>query len=453
MLIMQNALPGINKFLQPVAMNSKARELVISCIIAFLMHLGKMSATQAAGAVRSQGRHRAQICRFLGRKYWKRLNLLGPLQHDLLEFETNKKGLFLFIVDQTICSVQAESAENSYHPRNTQKRTRKSNRKQKKSPKRSCHCFVMGLLITPSGIRIPFYKPFYTKTYCTEKNRPHRTQAEIAAEMIVELDLPETARVIVLGDTAFDAKVIREACSKRNFTWIVPINPERVLAGPKPRPKVCSLVEKICIQKLACIKVQAGVGKYVHYRRVSKCRIGPKIKPRMYYVHEESQDVHSVGMVRLLFSTIKDPKQGNDLKGCKILMTNDESLSMSEVIEVYGLRWQIELFFKEIKSSLGFSQYRFRSFEKIESWASLCLAAFSYLEWTRAEKLRHRKKNKENRIWWQNQRTHGMAMAVRQKAEEREIDLISRALDSKTGIKRIKKLVSKAYPKEYQARP
>ena len=45
MLIMQNALPGINKFLQPVAMNSKARELVISCIIAFLMHLGKMSAT------------------------------------------------------------------------------------------------------------------------------------------------------------------------------------------------------------------------------------------------------------------------------------------------------------------------------------------------------------------------------------------------------------------------
>jgi len=31
--------------------------------------------------------------------------------------------------------------------------------------------------------------------------------------------------------------------------------------------------------------------------------------------------------------------------------------------------------------------------------------------------------------------------------------LISRALDSKTGIKRIKKLVSKAYPKEYQARP
>jgi hypothetical protein len=43
---------------------------------------------------------------------------------------------------------------------------------------------------------------------------------------------------------------------------------------------------------------------------------------------------------------------------------------------------------------------------------------------------------------------------VRQKAEEREIDLISRALDSKTGIKRIKKkLVSKAYPKEYRARP
>src|SRR5208283_3591910 len=55
-------------------------------------------------------------------------------------------------------------------------------------------------------------------------------------------------------------------------------------------------------------KVHPGKGKYVDYRRISRYRIGPKFKPRTYYVHEESRDVHSVGKVRLFFSTTKDTK-------------------------------------------------------------------------------------------------------------------------------------------------
>ncbi len=452
MLIMQESLPGINKFFKPVVMNSRARDLAISCIIAFLMHWGKMTATQAAGSVRSRPRHRAQICRFLGRKYWKRFDLLGPVQHTLLELEAVKDGIFIFIVDQTVCSVQAESAENSYHTRNTKKRPQKSGRKQKKHTKRSCHCFVMGLLITPSGYRICYYLPFYTKSYCEARKLKHKSQAELAAELIDKLYLPESAKVVVLGDTAFDAKVIRTACDNKGFSWIVPVNPERVLAGASPRPKVTSLVEKIKPQKLACIKVQSGSGDFVNYRRASRCRTGPKSKPSTYFVHEERQDVHSVGEVRLFFSTIKSPQKGENLKGCKILMTNNLSVSTQKVIELYGLRWQIELFFKEVKSSLGLSHYRVRSFEKVENWVTLCLAAFIYLETLRARKLRQKRKTKENIDWWRLQRTHGLTLAVRQKAEEMELVLISKAMETKSGIKRIKKIIREAYPKEYQAR-
>ena len=43
------------------------------------------------------------------------------------------------------------------------------------------------------------------------------------------------------GDTAFDAEAVRTACEERKFSWIVPINPERVLAGAKPRPKVVAV--------------------------------------------------------------------------------------------------------------------------------------------------------------------------------------------------------------------
>ena len=59
--------------------------------------------------------------------------------------------------------------------------------------------------------------------------------------------------VVVLGDTAFDAKAIRTACEERKFSWIVPINPERVLAGEKPRPKVSSLSEDLTADQMVCL--------------------------------------------------------------------------------------------------------------------------------------------------------------------------------------------------------
>ena len=93
--------------------------------------------------------------------------------------------------------------------------------------------------------------------------------------------------MVVLGDTAFDAEAIRTACEERKFSWIVPINPERVLAGEKPRPKVSSLSEAPTADQMVCLKVHPGKGKYVDYRRISRYRIGPKFKPRTYYVHEE----------------------------------------------------------------------------------------------------------------------------------------------------------------------
>src|SRR5208337_1774512 len=76
-LIMQDALPLFKSFLKPVSLKPRARQLVLRCVIAFLMHLGKMSASRVAGAVRTDARHRAQVSRFMGRRYWRRCDLLG----------------------------------------------------------------------------------------------------------------------------------------------------------------------------------------------------------------------------------------------------------------------------------------------------------------------------------------------------------------------------------------
>ena len=71
-------------------------------------------------------------------------------------------------------------------------------------------------------------------------------------------------------------------------------------------------------------------------------------------------------------------------------MTNDLRLSVRAVIELYSLRWQIELFFKELKSTLGFHQYQFQKFEPVEGWAELALTTFMYLEWYRVQQMSRR---------------------------------------------------------------
>jgi Transposase DDE domain len=451
-LIMQDALPLFKSFLKPVSLRQRARQLVVRCVIAFLMHLGKMSASRIAGAVRSDARHRAQVSRFMGRGYWRRCDPLGQLRAQLLEMEA-RQGTFVFDIDQTYCGQQGKLTENTIVRGEKSKRAKKSKNKQKRKTyaRRSCHCFVMGLLITPSGIRLPFSVSYYTEAYCKAKKIAHRKQTELAAQLIRQLPLPPEARVVVLGDTAFDAEAIRIACEERKYRWIVPINPERVFAGEKPRPKVSSLSENLTADQMVRLEVHPGKGKYVDYRRISRYRIGPKFKPRTYYVHEESRDVHSVGKVRLYFSTTKAPAQGHRVEVQKILMTNDEKLSLRDVIELYQLRWQIELFFKELKSTLGLHHYRFKEFEKVETWVTLALVTFVYLEWIRARKLKQKSLKKKEREWWQAQRTYGLALAVRQDAEQRELKLLAEKIETPNGRKVLAKQLRQSHPKEYRA--
>ena len=205
--------------------------------------------------------------------------------------------------------------------------------------------------------------------------------------MIRDLPLDEQAEVMVLGDTAYDAKSVRGACDERGYTWIFPANSERVYEGPTgQRPKLRSRLKDWTGLSLKTIRLRASTGKYAAYRRISRWRVGPKQKPRVYYAYQEKQEVRSVGRVQLVFSTMKPDLKKATPDDVKILMTNATDLSVSEVIEAYCVRWQIELFFKELKSTLGGGQYQFERFKAVEAWMNCAIATvFSAASpWTRA---------------------------------------------------------------------
>jgi hypothetical protein len=442
----------IKTFLGKAKLDGKTERYLVGLVAAFLMHTGRMTASQAGQAVRTQARHRANVARFLAECKWSRdwmqCYWMAVL---LLEQEHKRASNWLFILDQTYCSQQGSKTENTYSTGNRQRRPRKGRRHgKKKYARKSVHAFVMGLLITPGGLRLPVSKSYYTKEYCQQKERAYRTQTELAGELIRELQVPPNACVHVLGDTAYEAKVIREACQERNYSWIVPLNPERVLAGAKPRPKVSTLVSEMTAEEFVPVRLNPNQGRFVAQRRLSRCRIGPKVKSRTFYVHSEMREVHSVGMVQLVFSCKEQPSKDKPLTLSKILMTNDLTLKPSVVVEMYSLRWQIELFFKELKSTLGFHQYRFRQYEKVATWVQAALVAFLYLEWTRGCQLRDRRLSAKEKEGWRCQRTYGLCRAVRQTAEAKELQELTRLASTKTGLKSLRKLLRQALPLEYR---
>ena len=261
--------------------------------------------------------------------------------------------------------------------------------------------------------------------------------------------VPPTAQVVVLGDTAFDAEPLQKACQTRRFSWIVCMNHERVLEGPKgKRPKVESLATSLKSPQFAAVRLTPGKGRYVAQRRIAACRIGPKAKSRTFYVHQERLSVHSVGEVQVVFSTTIEPQRGKAVEIQKVLITNDLTLSAAQMVELYDLRWQIELFFKELKSTLGLDHYRFRRFEKVERYVELCLLTFVFLECFRAEKLQRRDLSSEAKRWWQWQRTHGLCVTVRQETEEKELERLAKYTHTKSGRKKLKQILRAARPTE-----
>ena len=311
---------------------------------------------------------------------------------------------------------------------------------------------MFGLLLTPEGVRIPFFvKPLYTKSYAKQKKRKHRTQAQLAAQIINELPVPSGVNVTVLGDTAFDAKIVREACDRRGYVWIFPVNANRVFAGQRgQRPRVSTRIKQLSKKHFKTIRISSTAGRYVKQRRLSKHRMGSKLKTRTYHVHSEKREVHSVGQVMLVFSCTKLKKNKAVRESTKILMTNASGLTARQVVELYCVRWQIELFFKELKSILGMHQYQFKRFEAVEGWIEAVLITFVYLEWTRANKLADQRISAENKSLWKCQRAFGIRQAILVGVEVRQQKWIQKRLKSKFGLKTIAKKLTALLASEYR---
>jgi hypothetical protein len=456
-MIFANSLPYAKAFFAPLSLPACSLLTLVRLLVSSFH--GLASAADAADAIRTEPRHRAQLVRFLARQGWARnWNTLATLADLLYQRCATEVGTWVFLLDQTYHTTVGQHAQNTFSRANTKKRRRQSERRQKKTPRHACHCFVFGLLLSPeTGTRLPLVRSYYTQDYCRQRAKTatakhpaptFRTQVDLAADLIRAVCVPAGCPVLVLGDTAFEAHQIRAACRARGFDWITPANPERVLAGKTARQRLRAYRTHLSSTSAIPISLSPGLTEWWRHQRGSRSKAWRGKYARRYWAQAETLNVHNVGTVGVVFSTTQQPQLGQAAVVQKILLTNRDDWSAARVVSAYAVRWQIEQFFKELKSELGMSRYRVRSFVEVEGWVQVCCIAFVYLEWYRWRGLALA----ERREWWWRQRTHGLLLQVQRDSEAQDLEQLCVALETEEGRQQLRAGLRRAVPLE-QRRP
>jgi hypothetical protein len=445
-MIFANSLPGFKAFLGRKASSCADFSCCLLLVTGFLLPAAKRSVKAAARSVRDDFRDPGRLLHFLLGSN-SPAALLAAAQHRLLhDCRERSQRLHLLVLDSTQHTQHGANAENSFSRGNSKERTKQSARKQKKVHKKSCHTFVFALLLCPCGLRVPYWLPFYTKEYCQLRGWKHQTQADLAARLITNLPLEDGIPVVVVGDTAFEAKQIRKACAKRNYHWVVPINPERVLAGVSAarRPRVLSLVGHLKVADFHKTSFRLDQGELAAMARVSWHRSRSSKHHRVYWVHRRIAAVHSVGEVVLLFSNQKGPEATDEgVLVQKVLMSDAVRASAEQLLHWYALRWQVEVFFKEMKGNLGMCQYKMRPFERVVAWVNLAVLSYCYLEWYRFRKLKQA--DAKQREYWLRARTHDLRTQLRQEVEKADVQELLRVANLRRGKRRLNDLLNNGY--------
>lgn len=218
-------------FSRPVADCSKPiRHALAPMVLAFLLAPHRRCLKTIAGEVLGGRCHAATISRRLTNPQWRTRDwyvdlydrLLGNVDAWERRQAKGKRRQWIVAIDTTYHSTMSEQMENLILMSKRRNPARKNTRQ---------HAFLMGLVLTDRGARLPLpRKSYYTADYCRKHKRRFRTTIDLAAAMIRELRVPDDVDVVVTFDSAFDAGAIHKACRKRHFHAVFPLDPNRVLA-------------------------------------------------------------------------------------------------------------------------------------------------------------------------------------------------------------------------------
>ena len=181
MAIMEDSLPAIKSFLPTTQVSGHFLPMLLRFMIVFLFGTVETPACMLPLSSRVNLSTGPSRTRFLQRYRQAIADLLTATTLKLLD-DQDWNGRYLLLLDSTLVATAGQSIEITFSTGNTKRRPAKNRRYTKyKYQQKSCHCFVFALLLTPDGLRVPMWLPYYTKAYANSRKIKHRTQAQLRA--------------------------------------------------------------------------------------------------------------------------------------------------------------------------------------------------------------------------------------------------------------------------------
>ena len=150
---------------------------------------------------------------------------------------------------------------------------------------------------------------------------------------------------------------------------------------------VSEIFNKIGYDVISMVKTTPNLSVLVNGKTISTRRLWEQLVPTLNTetkkLNKETITTSSIickfgdVAVKLVFCQPTD-KNGKLKKKVILLSTNTE-LSSSEIVDIYGQRWAIEVLFKDAKSKLFFGKYQSRTFEATICFLTLSLVRFVIL--------------------------------------------------------------------------
>ncbi len=222
------------------------------------------------------------------------------------------------------------------------------------------HVFLVGLLILHDGTRIPL-RPRLQKTKKTAKAN-YKTQVDIVGEIVASVNCRKG--LIVVADSYFLSTKFTDVILEMGHHFVIAAKCNRVVVeGNVERQLKDYVVDENILCRLRKITLETfgsrGQHRSKHY---SACK-------RLLHLRD-------LGEVAVVFSR-RYKTRGAELK---MFVSDLVDASVEELVKHYDLRWEIEVFFREMKSLLGFEACRMQSCAAHENWGILVCLAFLHLQ-------------------------------------------------------------------------
>jgi len=441
-------------------LSESKRQALGAMLSGYLLTSGKRTQSAVGREVLDGARAPSSISRLMRRESFRTRDLARAEMKRQIEAEVTRAGgrqetWFLGIDGVASQRGGQTKVENAIKYRQKEK--------GRKGRSTKAHHLIMGLLITASGVRIPLpRRSYYTEAYINRQNRmlklgqrqgqrlTYQTQVDLACLIVKELKLPENIRLVVLGDELFEGTKLTGLCRKKGYVFIAPVDSRRNFES---RGKLYARGKALPRGAYRELVLRRGEEDTASHRRHQPEGAGEKDR-RVYRYHCERRTVAGTGEVAVVYSWKRRRNRSGRLTSretFKVLVCSDPQLLGEEdiekigamIVEFFEMRWPIEVFFRELKSDLGLSDYQGTDFRAFERHVDLVLLSFMLLEQMRREELARTRspiKRRELAI----KRTSGMKARLAHEAHIADMTWFAKHVGKRNPLRHLSKLLSSA---------